>query len=761
MESEPGETALYQESAKLLFALAKDILGAGGRKLRQFSQIELACTRYLEKYLQRHGQVKVLGMRDAVPLIAIYTAVRFLTEDYRSRYATIDALQNAFRERGRGFSQGLETAANGLRVAKHTQFLSVLGEPGAGKSTFLRRVGLEALLSEQFRFVRRRQLRFSAIRATIGGLLIRFGPERPRLVRGIRNLLIAGFSIPPRSRLEMCIPVYIELKTFRNRPVNLTEVLRQEFTTCGFPDGFSDLALARGNLLVLLDGIDEIPSDKIDEAILHIREFVDRHDANRFIISCRTHFYHAWFPRFKDVILADFDDSQIEAFAHNWFAASGGSELGEQFVQLLSEPRSAATRELARTPLLLTFLCLVYEDSQGLPVNRSDLYEEALKILMTKWAAEKRVRHEDIYAGLTPGLELLLLQRIAGSAFEEDKLFFRGAELISAISDFLRTELNAPKHLDAEKVLDAIQNDQGLFVERAHGIFSFSHLTLQEYLSARFFLGIANSGGIVERYLFSPHWREVFLLLAGMTEVDNLLRQMAQACHRLVSENKTLAQLLDWSIRIASDQVRGPRGAARRAISLSMVLSAVLSSRQNKELESRLGTHAQNTKWALTAPKISTSRDIASALSYRLDNDIDIDPRFLQSTDLDNVRDIKDVYYILAVGRERGLFKKEVSEKMRESLHGLLESIPEAHAAVEPRIEYSEKVKQRLFAAFRFFLEDSLPADEIGPIDRYLYGMSLIVDCRVAALSVSAAGWEEICDMLFTTAVDLPISPHR
>ena len=54
---------------------------------------------------------------------------------------------------------------------------------------------------------------------------------------------------------------------------------------------------------------------------------------------------------------------------------------------------------LAHTPLLLTFLCLVYDYSQNVMTNRSALYGRALDILLEEWAAEKRLERDEIYQG--------------------------------------------------------------------------------------------------------------------------------------------------------------------------------------------------------------------------------------------------------------------------------------------------------------------------------------------------------------------------
>jgi predicted NACHT family NTPase len=135
---------------------------------------------------------------------------------------------------------------------------------------------------------------------------------------------------------------------------------------------------------------------------------------------------------------------------------------------------------------LLTFLCLNYDRSQNFPNNRSVLYKKALRILLEEWAAQKRIQKEEIYQGLSTELEESLLSEIAYTGFETDKLFFSQREVVEEIKTFLAGNLNAPKHLDGEAVLNAIAVQQGILVERAEDVYSFSHLTLQEYLTAQY-----------------------------------------------------------------------------------------------------------------------------------------------------------------------------------------------------------------------------------------------------------------------------------
>jgi predicted NACHT family NTPase len=41
--------------------------------------------------------------------------------------------------------------------------------------------------------------------------------------------------------------------------------------------------LEKGKLLILLDGLDEVPTSQIDSAIEKIQDFVDRYDKNRLL----------------------------------------------------------------------------------------------------------------------------------------------------------------------------------------------------------------------------------------------------------------------------------------------------------------------------------------------------------------------------------------------------------------------------------------------------------------------------------------------
>jgi len=90
--------------------------------------------------------------------------------------------------------------------------------------------------------------------------------------------------------------------------------------------------------------------------------------------------------------------------------------------------------------------------------------------------------------------KLKLLSQIAAITFEQGDYFFAQSKVQQYIADYftLSTAQTTAEllQLNSEAVLKSIAQ-HGLLVERGREIYSFSHLTFQEYFTARNF--VANS----------------------------------------------------------------------------------------------------------------------------------------------------------------------------------------------------------------------------------------------------------------------------
>ncbi|MBP0019950.1 MAG: NACHT domain-containing protein [Cyanobacteria bacterium SBLK] len=639
---------------------ALDFIGKGvNEQTRQL--IFSASQQYATNYTERHGTLKVLGMREPVNLESVYTTVRVLDEESLRQFESLEDREENFRQgRHRRFTPNETQAQRGIDIAKLQQYLIILGAPGAGKSTFLKRVGLEALKGQEGEF---------------------------------------EFS---------CIPIFIELKRFDSADVSLEDFITKEFEISGFPtaENFTRSALEQGKLLILLDGLDEVPSENLNPLMGQIQDFVDRYADNRYIISCRTEAVRSSLSRFTDVVIGDFDDGQIEEFIQHWFSSDRDreAETAQKCWQLLQKPKNAAAKELAHTPLLLTFLCRVYDRSQNFPNNRSVLYRKALRILLEEWASEKRIQLDEIYQGLHAEAEEILLSEIAYQGFTNDRFFFSKRELVEPIKTFLTDNLNAPQNLDGESILNAIVIQQGIIVKRAEDVYSFSHVTLQEYLAAQYISDNDLIEKITNAHLKEMHWQEVFVLIAGLMRggADRLLLWMEREADRFLEtpEGQTPRSLLEWSDRITTDIESKYEPTAKRAIAIALALA------------------------------LTPARHLAEALAPAL-------TRLLTEALID-VEDNRAALELAQRLQQLEIFQGEAIATLIEKLQGMGDRSTEGET-------FNQHLQHCFLEAFALTPElMCLSETEIQVFKNYLYANQSIVRCKQAAVRVSPQTWTEI-----------------
>ena len=648
--------------------------------------------KYIQNYSDRHGILKVLGMPEPVKLEDIYTSVQFLGQRGLWQFDP-SRLEEAYRQaQRRRFQSEQCEKQDGFKVANDNPYLMVLGQPGAGKSTFLRRVGLEALKGKHGNYQ------------------------------------------------HGCVPVFLELKRFTTGEVDLVKAITDEFAVCGFPDPqpTTRKLLDQGKLLILLDGLDEVPTQQLDPAITQIQNFADKYKQNRFIASCRTAAYQSGFRKFVDVVMADFDDDQIQQFIANWFCAEKDKalETAQRCWNLLQEHAHAATKELAQTPLLLTLLCLVFDDTQNFPEKRAELYKQALDVLLTKWAAEKRIQRDPIYKDLTITLETIMLGEIAYGGFEADRLFFSQREVVEQIRTFLASNLNAPKHLDGEVILQAIQVQQGILVERAKDVFSFSHLTLQEYLTAQHIADHNWIAPLVCNHLTDQRWREVFQLVAGVMRpsTDALLLQIEHQAQNLINTPK-LQALIRWANQSTQNSEGSLNPAAKRAVALTLARGLDPSLALDFDIIFvRLYSLIQTLAFTISPLDLNhilgfaryLSRDLSHALACAL----------MLISDFEKIK----------------IFFESINfSRLIIQLESIKSHIPDDFQSYEVRRAFANQILFIWRNALNIKTEWlDLSEAEINNLNDYLYANELMIRCKEAAVRVSPQVWAEIESRMLT-----------
>jgi predicted NACHT family NTPase len=556
---------------------------------------------------KRCGTMRVLDMEQPMTLDSIYTSVNILEEISRNQRRSIRELQE--EQEVENYDQLMsgkkQERIPALKAVERHNKLIILGKPGAGKTTFLKWLALQCNAGK-------------------------FNQNR--------------------------VPLFITLKEFaetEGQP-DLLGFITKQLTECGIDNG-ADVAakiLQEGRSIVLLDGLDEVKAQDHDRVLTTIRRTAEKFDASQFVITCRIAAKEYIFDQFTEVEIADFNDKQIADFAHKWFQLTDPIKAAEFPQELEDNP---GLQNLATNPLLLTLLCLVFEAGGRFPVNRAELYKEGLDVLLKKWDANRNIKREAVYKQLSLQRKEDLLSQVAYNAFERSDYFFKQRFVEEQIRDYIRNLPNAriePEtlQLDSEEILKSIEAQHGLLVERARGIYSFSHLTFQEYFTARWFKEKADGDfGALISHVTDKQWREVFLLTVGMLQsADKLVLGMKWEIDGLLAQDKNLQDFLGWGEQKSFSIKSHYKIAAVRAYYLNFVSALDLDfhSGRGQDLARVRDLDLEHCRACVLDFARAFARDFDRALAHAIDQkhkheqeqDLNLDLDFARAFDLAHAR---------------------------------------------------------------------------------------------------------------------------
>lgn len=423
---------------------------------------------------------------DGVTLDAVYvdldTTSTYMVDEKGNRISDRTAMQRMDEKK-------IKTKTLTVReAAVENSRLMLLGDPGAGKSAFVKK--LSALVAQDL-------------------LGVNVHPED--CFKGLLPIFIQLRDLVPRLQT-----VNISKPSADERTAHLLRVVNEQLSknlyrlnANAFRDGIFD-ALHQGNCLLVLDGLDEVPFKQRKRIQLTVNALISNYAPKRMIITCRIRSYtgHNRLSGFQEYTIADLNNEKIKRFITAWYNAKkalGKIDTETAKIRIADLLKGAIKlRALAKNPMMLTTMAIIHYNQHQLPDERVKLYKLVVDILLRRWRKENLgVEGLRISANLAKVLadDKKLQELAARLGYEAQSTGKKEQETADINRDQAILLLKNEGYLDsydlAEEFLDYVDQHSGLLIGRGGEsdpteddekeakpvAYGFYHRSFQEYLA--------------------------------------------------------------------------------------------------------------------------------------------------------------------------------------------------------------------------------------------------------------------------------------
>jgi hypothetical protein len=307
---------------------------------------------------------------------------------------------------------------------------------------------------------------------------------------GTRSVLVEGIAGQGKSIYlkSLCIeelkagskiPIFIELRRIGSNQ-SLFEQIQISLKGLGLTVDqklFGALAQS-GKILLLLDGFDEVATDRQKLIVNEIEDLININEELNLVVSSRLDSSLRSSPALQVVRLDNLQGVEYEKLVEK---LCSNDEYAENLKKVI-EASPSSVKELLCTPLLVTFMVMLYKTYQLLPQNLSDFYGQVFQLLL--------LRHD----GAKPGYKRERLCDFNDSEYREifeamcyfSKANTRSVFTIEQLINYIDQAFeNLSKKGDPHKYLKDIEVVTNMILKESEE-YTFIHKSIQEFFAASF-----------------------------------------------------------------------------------------------------------------------------------------------------------------------------------------------------------------------------------------------------------------------------------
>ncbi len=380
------------------------------------------------------------------------------------------------------------------------------------------------------------------------------------------------------------VPVFESLPRLMKKPEWLLDRLEREMRKGG--EAVRGLASAldreaqEGRLLLLLDGLDEVPREDREDAEALLRQLSARWPKTAIVVTSRPIGYRRPGSEYVELELLPFDKRQREEFLGRWFGRGSPEPDRERAAEVMTVLSSDASLwDLSSNPLYLTLMALLFEEGKEPERNRATLYDQVFALLL-EGRHRPGGRPIDAKKAVYGALRRLAYDMTRDNADAEPRSEIEARLLEERYDELLRPLRRVPAWQSSlSPLLDDLAEKVGILGphDGPQADWRYWHRTFREALTAERLAEELETGGesaILERAAQvegdESRWAEPFALLVGRVEdPDALVTSLSEANRALGLRAVATAQ------RLADDTVASVLRLSEKPSERSEVYRAV------------------------------------------------------------------------------------------------------------------------------------------------------------------------------------------
>lgn len=459
-------------------SLAKVFEGLNVAAEAQYQRFRLKAVtqeRYADYVTRNVGTFPLFGTTQHASVETAYVKIGLSDRLERERYRSAADIEAALRDQQSG------RAADPTREASSRTLLEVLdnggvavallGNPGSGKTTSLRHVAVELAKGAQ-----------------VGG--------------------------------KRLIPLFLSVRDLAvdSRSVEDASVAFLEWLDVVEPHAVYRALLRAGDVAILLDGIDEAEPSFQTKLLHEVSKIRENFKTVVICVSGRPHTLGAALPGFEKWETLPLAWDERLSLVATWYKAVDEAKGAKLLAECADNP---GLLDLGTNPLLLSIVCALYYNDLKIPQEPDELYARTIDGLLGAWDAFRNIARHTPLRELSVRRRAVFVSWIAAVMFERNKLVFSPRDMADTRVLIRFAESTHTPELESDAVLASLYNDFGILIERAPSLFSFSHLTFHEYLTAQYIVDNRRELGCL-RHRTNGVWREVIRLVAKMLPNANI-----------------------------------------------------------------------------------------------------------------------------------------------------------------------------------------------------------------------------------------------